>query len=108
MPAYDELIFVANKKSARDPRLPRFLKAVARGVAALRKDPKGSWALFVKGRKKLDDELNRRAWRDTLPHFANDPAALDKERYRRFAQFMKAQGLIKATPPVGHYAVELR
>ena len=108
VPIYDELIFVANKKSARDPRLPRFLKAVARGVAALREDPKGSWALFIKGRKKLDDELNRRAWRDTLPHFANDPAALDVERYRRFSQFMKAQGLIKATPPVSSYAIELR
>jgi putative hydroxymethylpyrimidine transport system substrate-binding protein len=108
VPAYDELIFVANKKSARDPRLPRFLKAVSRGVAALRKDSKGSWALFIKGRKKLDDELNRRAWRDTLPHFASDPTALDAARYLRFSQFMKAQGLINATPPVSSYAVELR
>jgi putative hydroxymethylpyrimidine transport system substrate-binding protein len=108
VPPYDELIFVANRKSARDPRLPRFLKAVARGAAALRSDPQGSWKLFIKGRKKLDDELNRRAWRDTLPYFASDPAALDKGRYLRFSQFMKAQGLIKAVPPVESYAIELK
>ena len=108
VPAYDELIFVANAKSVRDPRLPRFLKAVARGVAELRRDPAGSWKLFIKGRKKLDDELNRRAWRDTLPHFADDPAKLDAARYRRFAAFMKAQGLIKATPPLTRYAIELK
>jgi len=108
VPAYDELIFVANRKAVRDPRLPRFLKAVARGVAALRSDPQGSWKLFIKGRKKLDDELNRRAWRDTLPHFAADPAALDAERYRRFAAFMTAQGLIKSPPPIGRYAIEIK
>jgi len=108
VPPYDELILVANKKTVGDPRLPRFLKAVTRGVAMLRSDPKGSWALFIKGRKKLDDELNRRAWRDTLPHFADDPAKLDVARYQRFSEFMKAQGLIKAVPPVDKYAIELK
>jgi putative hydroxymethylpyrimidine transport system substrate-binding protein len=108
VPPYDELIFVTNRKLVRDPRLAKFLKAVARGVAELRRDPKGSWKLFIKGRRQLNDELNRRAWRDTLPHFANNPAALDTDRYRRFAAFMKAQGLIKSTPPVSRYAIELQ
>ena len=41
--------------------------------------PQETWALFVKGeRKNLDDELNRRAWMDTLPRFAHSPAALDR------------------------------
>ncbi|HUT48969.1 MAG TPA: ABC transporter substrate-binding protein [Alphaproteobacteria bacterium] len=108
VPPYDELIFVANRNAASDPRLPKFLKAVARGVAALRSDPQGSWNFFIKGRKKLNDELNRRAWRDTLPYFADNPAALNVERYRRFSAFMKAQGLIKSIPPVGSYAIELK
>jgi len=108
VPAYDELIFVAHRKFVADPRLPRFLKAVKRGVAELRRDPQASWKLFIKDRRKLNNELNRRAWRDTLPHFSNDPAALDAERYLRFARFMKAQELIKKVPPVGSYAVEIK
>ncbi|MCZ6586692.1 MAG: ABC transporter ATP-binding protein, partial [Alphaproteobacteria bacterium] len=55
----------------------------------------------------LDDELNKRAWRDTLPRFALRPSALDKGRYKRFAEFLKSQGMIKSTPPVASYAVEI-
>ena len=108
VPAYDELIFVVHRKTVSDPRIQRFLAAVKRGAAELRRDPKGSWLLFIKGRRKLNNELNRRAWRDTLPHFSADPAALDTERYRRFAAFMKAQGLIKNVPPVNSYAVTIK
>jgi len=108
VPIYDELIFVTHRKRTGDKRILAFLQAVKRGAGYLRANPKASWKLFIKGRKKLDNELNRRAWRDTLKYFAQDPAALDKDRYRRFAAFMKAQGLIKSVPPVARYAVELR
>ncbi|MCZ6453789.1 MAG: ABC transporter ATP-binding protein, partial [Alphaproteobacteria bacterium] len=63
--------------------------------------------LFLRGHKDLDDELNKRAWRDTLPRFALRPSALDKGRYKRFAEFLKSQGMIKSTPPVASYAVEI-
>ena len=108
VPIYDELIFVAHRKRTGDKRILAFLNAVKKGAVYLRANPKASWKLFIKGRKKLDNELNRRAWRDTLAYFAQDPAALDKDRYRRFARFMKAQGLIKSVPPLERYAVELR
>ena len=70
--------------------------------------PDEAWELFIKGRKDLDDELNRRAWRDTLPRFALRPAALDRGRYDRFAAFLKGRGLIEEILPVESYAVELR
>lgn len=108
VPAYDELILVAKRDRLGDPRLRRFLAALTRGVAYLRAHPAKSWALFIKGRKDLDTELNRRAWRDTLPDFARDPAALDRDRYRRFAEFLKRHGLIKAVLPLARYAVDLR
>ena len=108
VPAYDELILVARRDRVSDPRLRRFLAALTRAAAYLRAHPAKSWALFIKGRKELDTELNRRAWRDTLPAFARDPAALDRDRYRRFAGFLKRHGLIKAVLPVARYAVELR
>ena len=107
VPAYDELILVANNKTLGAPRLRRFVDALERGVQFLINHPDDSWRLFVKAYADLDDELNRRAWRDTLPRFALRPAALDGARYRRFARFLKDQKLIEDIPPLGTYAVEL-
>ena len=69
--------------------------------------PDESWRVIVGAYKDLDDELNRRAWRDTVARFALRPAALDGARYRRFAAFLKKQGLIDEIPPLESYAVEL-
>lgn len=107
VPAYDELIFVANAERTEDPRLPRFLDAIERGVQYLMNHPEESFGLFIEGRPELDDALNQRAWVDTLPRFALRPAALDHGRYRRFAAFLEARGLIETPPPVETYAVEL-
>ena len=107
VPAYDELILIAHEERLGDPALRRFLDALEAGVQFLVNHPDESWALFIRGREELDDELNRRAWADTLPRFALRPAALDTARYARFAAFLEAQGLIDAALPVGDYAVEL-
>jgi len=107
VPVYDELIFIANAAHLEDDRLPRFLDAVEKGMLYLVNHPDESFALFIEGRPELDDELNRRAWADTLPRFALRPAAMDIARYERFASFLEDQGLIKAPPPVSDYAVEL-
>jgi putative hydroxymethylpyrimidine transport system substrate-binding protein len=108
VPPYDELILVANRASIGDGRLRRFLDALERGVQYLINHPDESWKLFIAANKTLDDDLNRRAWRDTLPRFALRPAALDSARYERFAAFLKQYGLIKDMPALESYAVELR
>ncbi len=108
VPPYDELILVANSARLDDPRLTKALRAIERGVQYLINHPDDAWKLFAGHKPGLDDELNRRAWRDTLPRFALRPAALDRGRYRRFAQFLIDQGLIKTAPPVASYAVELQ
>ncbi len=107
VPVYDELIVVANKDKLGDPRLRRFVAALERGVLFLINNPEESWKLFIARHKDLDDELNRRAWRDTLPRFDKRPAAMDNGRYERFAKFLQDKGLVKAMPPVSAYAVEL-
>lgn len=107
VPPYDELIFIAHKDKLADPRLRRFIGAVERGTLFLINHPDDAFRLFVQGRKELDDELNRRAWRDTYPRFTASPAALDRARYARFAAFLKELGLIKTAQPVADYAVEL-
>ncbi len=108
MPAYDELIYVTNKKLVGDKRLPEFLAAVEDATIYLTNHPDDAWAMFIKAYPDLNDDLNRRAWTDTLPRFAKRPAALDAGRYQRFSQFMKDAGLIKSVKPVEDYAVELR
>lgn len=108
VPPYDELIYLTNKDLVGDDRLKRFLNAVEVGTQYLINHPDESWAKFIALNPDLDDELNRRAWRDTLPRFALRPAALDIGRYERFAAFMKAAGLVDTTPPVESYATALR
>lgn len=108
IPAYDELIIVAKSDNTDNPQIVAFLAAVEAGTQYLINHPDAAWELFIKGRKDLDDELNRRAWRDTIPRFALRPAALDAGRYQRFAEFLKARGMIKTIPPVESYAVEVR
>ena len=107
VPAYDELIFIANTGALGDPRLPRFIDAIEAATLHILNHPDESFTLFVEGRPELDDKLNRRAWADTLPRFALRPAALDVARYARFAAFLEVQGLIDPPPPVDTYAVEL-
>ncbi|MDH3712330.1 MAG: ABC transporter substrate-binding protein [Gammaproteobacteria bacterium] len=107
VPAYDELIFVAHKESLRRPSLAQFVSAIERATHYMVNHPQESWELFVGTDKSLDDELNQRAWRDTLPRFALRPAALDIGRYRRMADFLYAQRLIAKKLPLSEYAVDL-
>ena len=108
IPAYDELILVANQKSLSNPALRAFIDGLEAGVQYLVNHPDESWKLFIAGdRQDLDDELNRRAWRDTLPRFALRPGALDRTRYLRFARFLKDQDIIKEVTPLESWAVEL-
>ena len=108
VPAYDELIFVANAKKLDDKRLRPFLDAVERGTQYLLNHPKDAWVVFIKAHPELNDDLNKHAWADTLPRFALRPAALDHARYDRFAAFLKARGMIETVPVLDTYAVELR
>jgi putative hydroxymethylpyrimidine transport system substrate-binding protein len=108
VPVYDELIFITHRELVDDPRLPRFLDAIEAATLYILNHPDEAFDLFVEGRPELNDELNRRAWHDTLPRLALRPAALDRARYQRFARFLEEQKLIGAPPPVEGYAVEVR
>lgn len=107
VPPYDELIIVANKAKAAAPANRKFMDALEQGMQYLVNHPNESWGLFIGAHKNLNDELNKRAWRDTLPRFSLRPAALDTKRYARFAEFLLKQGLIKNIRPVSEYAIEL-
>ncbi len=109
VPAYDELILVAASNTLSDPKMRAFVDALEEGVQYLINHPDESWKLFVSGdRASLDDELNRRAWKDTLPRFALRPGALDNKRYTRFADFLLKEKIVDTVPELEKWAVELR
>ena len=108
VPVYDELIFITRQDRTDDPRLVPFMEAIEEATLWLTNHPDEALAIFLRAYPDLDNELNRRAWTDTIPRFAKRPFALDKRRYERFALFMKEAGLIETVPPVESYAVELQ
>ncbi len=107
VPPYDELVVVANRDQLNDPRFRRFLTALEQATLYILNHPDEAWQAFITRHKDLNDELNHRAWRDTLPRLARRPAALDEAGYRRFAQFLAKQGVITVALPVSNYATQL-
>ena len=90
-----------------NPKFRLFIDALEQGVQYLINHPNESWELFIKKHPDLNDELNRRAWKDTIYRFSLRPGALDKKRYQKFGEFLLEQGLIDSMLPVNHYAIEL-
>ena len=107
VPPYDELIAVVREDRAGEPVFRRFNEAMEEAMLWLANHPEEGLAIFLKAYPDLDNELNRRAWVDTLPRLTKRPGALDRGRYERFARFMKASGLIEEIPALETYAVEV-
>ncbi len=104
LPAYDELIYIANSNSLDTDKIARFLAATEKATQFIVNYPKQSWEIFSNTARELQDELNQRAWRDTLPRFALRPAALDAGRYQRMETFLFDAGLVEKELPVDQLA----
>lgn len=107
VPTYDELIYVANPETMDADMIRRFLAATEKAVQFIINHPQESWEIFSATSPELQDELNERAWADTLPRFALHPEALDAGRYVRFESFLAEAGLIEGTRPVSALAIDL-
>ncbi|OQQ07157.1 ABC transporter ATP-binding protein [Vibrio splendidus] len=107
VPAYDELIFVANAKQHDDEAIKAikaFNKALEQATTYIVNHPQESWSEFVAySPDTLNNELNQRAWNDTLTRFALRPSAVDLKRYDDYAQFMFDNGIIKSLPKAADY-----
>ncbi|MDA0145618.1 ABC transporter substrate-binding protein [Vibrio sp. RW] len=104
VPAYDELIFVANAKQRDDEAIKAFNKALEQATTYIVNHPQESWREFVAySPDTLNNELNQRAWNDTLTRFALRPSAVDMKRYDDYAQFMFDKGIIKSLPKTADY-----
>ncbi len=102
VPAYDELIVLAQESRVTDAKILAFLGAVERAAQDIAADPQATWQDFIKEKDGLDDDLNRLAWQDTAPLLARS-VSLNSARYRRFADFMVQRGLIEVAKPVEAY-----
>lgn len=100
VPPYDELIYVANPELMDTDKIARFLSATEKATQFIINNPEKSWEIFAGTSAELQDELNARAWVDTLPRFALRPAGFDAGRYARFEAFLKDSGLIDSINPV--------
>lgn len=107
VPAYDELIYVANPDTMDADLITRFLGATEKATHYIVNNPQASWELFSGTAKELQDELNERAWADTLSRFSMTPAGLDAGRYKRFESFLADSGLVEGTRSVSELAVDL-
>lgn len=100
VPSYDELIYVANPALMDADKVARFIEATAKATQYIVNNPEASWEIFSGTAPELQDELNDRAWDDTLPRFALRPAAFDAGRYARFEEFLRDSGLTDSILPV--------
>ena len=107
MPAYDELIYVAKSDAIDADKIARFLEATELATQFIVNNPQESWEIFSGTSKELQDELNKRAWADTLPRFALRPAGFDAGRYARMEKFLMESGLIKSINPVEKLTVDV-
>lgn len=95
IPAYDELIYVADPARMDAALIARFLSATEQAALFIVNQPAAAWEMFRDTDAALDTELNRLAWDDTWPRFAIRPAAMEAGRYQRFEAFLADAG---ATP----------
>ncbi|WP_300071349.1 ABC transporter substrate-binding protein [uncultured Ruegeria sp.] len=107
VPAYDELIYVANPETVDIDKVTRFLAATEKATQYIVNNPDKSWEIFSGTSPELQDELNARAWVDTLPRFALRPAGLEAGRYARFEAFLKDSGMIDSINPVSDIAIDV-
>lgn len=108
VPTYDELILLAKRETVDVARTKKLLAAIAEATTWLKANPDEAWGIFSKSGKELDSELNKLAWKDTLPLLAADPTALDRARYTAFAEFLVKRGLIKQAPSLDSYLREIK
>ncbi len=104
VPVYDELVFVANANKYDAQMIKAFNKAIEQATIYIVNHPQQAWNEFVSyAPDTLNNELNKRAWRDTLTRFSLRPAAIDLKRYDDYAQFMFDNKLIKSLPKAKGY-----
>lgn len=101
VPDFYELIIITSDQFAqRHPDLVRaFEKALGGAIAFTIAQPEAASKVFFAAQPKLRDELNRRAYRATLPVYARTQVQ-SKEKWAIFQEFMATHRVISKAAPV--------
>lgn len=104
VPTYEELVLVAHPDKAATQDMQDVLDILNTVTAEILEDPEAGWNDFIAYHPEdLDNPLNARAWRDTLPKLTRDVRASSPTAWTEFAEFMQRRGLISNVPPVSTY-----
>jgi len=101
VPDFYELVLITNTRTAQTQ--PELVRAFAKGIAgAIRytlSQPDDAGKIFFAANPKLRDELNRRAYKATLPVYARSQVQ-SRDKWANFQDFMARNGVITSTKPV--------
>ncbi|WP_025812190.1 ABC transporter substrate-binding protein [Komagataeibacter kakiaceti] len=106
VPMSDELIFLAGRDHAHEAWIKAFMDALAEGANTLINHPDAILAQAIGDHPELDTPLNRAAWQATLSRLCKQPALLNVPRYRAFAAFLHAHGMMTHDIPLERYALD--
>ena len=108
VPSYDELVVVANANNYDADAIKKFNKAIEKATTYIINHPQDSWKEFVAySPDTLNNELNKRAWNDTLTRFDLRPSAVDLQRYDDFTQFLYSNKIIASKPKASDFVPTL-
>lgn len=107
VPAYDELIIVANRATLDRQKIKKFVTALQQGTDYLLAHPEQSWKNFATRHPELNNDINHQTWQATLPYLARHPARLDRARYQQYEQFLLTHHLINGPHPIDDYALKI-
>jgi putative hydroxymethylpyrimidine transport system substrate-binding protein len=95
IPTYSEMVLISSDaflKTHRDAAR-RFVLAVQEGIAFAKAHPQEAFALFAKSNPEANEDLDREAFRLSLPLFATTQVQ-SRAQWARWAKFAKDHGLI--------------
>ncbi|MEM7710984.1 MAG: ABC transporter substrate-binding protein [Pseudomonadota bacterium] len=92
VPSYEELIYITRNDRVDEPVMAAFMDAVTAATVFLRENPEEAERMFFEAESEIDNALNRQAFIDTAPLFADNVKALDTAGYEAFADFMVSSG----------------
>lgn len=99
VPPFYQLVFVARNDlpPERSRVLAETLARAAQGISTTRADPMRAFAAYLEANPSHDDRFHRRAFAATVRTFAASQRQ-DERRWRAFAEFLFARGLLAAAP----------
>jgi len=103
VPAYDETVVITRaNRAAREPQVVRkFMAALERGVAAVKRNPELAAKLIESGPHEFDTTRRERVAqvRATLP-LLSPTGYIDPEQTAKLLAWMRGEGMIQKQPPV--------